>query len=318
MDIQTGLFLRGKVGASPIEGGDSREAPPTIPCASVVPRSSRSRSRARQYATSTSACAAESRAARKRPSTHRNCVTPNHRWQSPILYDVSGTVCDVTHYLVQHYFQDKSGLAEDRYTNVFHVNKEVGSLDAGGLLALLNNVINFYNTAPAGNNRSITGYMPQHAMGPNSRCAVYEFGVAPPNPPLLFLLYNPNDITPALDKEALPAEVAACVSYQGAPVTGIKLASVRGRVYLGPLNSDAADHTHTAKARPSSQFRSDCISSFKALNQGIPDDNPGTFLRQYSPTHSALHAITNWWMDDAWDTQRRRGGDPTSRVTGFP
>jgi hypothetical protein len=224
----------------------------------------------------------------------------------------------VTHYVVQHYFQDVSGLAEDRYTNVFHVEKTSGSLDAAGLLALLNNFVNFYGTAGAGQSNTIQHYMAAHSIGINARVAVYAHGVAPPNPPLLYLLYNPAELEGAGSTAALPAEVASCISYSGAPVAGVKMASVRGRCYLGPLNQNAVTPLGGTKARPHVDFRNDAILAFKYLNQAIPDDNPNTYLRQYSPTRGALHPITNWWMDDAWDTQRRRGGVATSRVAGTP
>lgn len=224
----------------------------------------------------------------------------------------------MTHYVVQHYFQDVSGLAEDRYTNVWHVNSESGSLDAGGLLDLLNNFINFFGTTATGASTSIGNYLAPHARGTNSRCAVYAFGATPPNPPLLYLQYDPVAAFGSHSANALPAEVSCCISYAGDPVGGIPIASVRGRSYIGPLNTDASASGANVKARPSVAFRTDLVAAFKALNAQIPVDNPGTYLRQYSPTHAALHPITHWWADDAWDTQRRRGGDPTGRVTGTP
>jgi hypothetical protein len=35
----------------------------------------------------------------------------------------------------------------------------------------------------------------------------------------------------------------------------------------------------------------------------------------YSPTDDAYHEVANGWVDNAWDTQRRRGYKPTSRTT---
>jgi hypothetical protein len=36
----------------------------------------------------------------------------------------------------------------------------------------------------------------------------------------------------------------------------------------------------------------------------------------WSRIEHAAHSVTNYYVDDEWDIQRRRGGRPTSRVSG--
>jgi hypothetical protein len=36
----------------------------------------------------------------------------------------------------------------------------------------------------------------------------------------------------------------------------------------------------------------------------------------WSKADGQARAVSNWWVDDEWDTQRRRGLRPTTRVSG--
>jgi hypothetical protein len=48
-----------------------------------------------------------------------------------------------------------------------------------------------------------------------------------------------------------------------------------------------------------------------------PAGSLGPFWAVYSPTDQALRQVVEVSTDDAFDTQRRRGSDPTSRVRAF-
>jgi hypothetical protein len=121
----------------------------------------------------------------------------------------------------------------------------------------------------------------------------------------------------------LPLEVASCLSFTGGALAPgrttapAKAASRRGRVYVGPLNEAAVIGTLGEHPHPRDTFMQDCtvagsrlITDVGALG-AVPGDVAWVV---YSRTTREVTAITGGYMDDEWDTQRRRGGTATSRV----
>lgn len=104
-------------------------------------------------------------------------------------------------------------------------------------------------------------------------------------------------------------ELALCCSFQAARVSGEPQARRRGRVYVGPHDSGA----FASDGRPST----DVITAVAAFGQDLLDGfglmTSGAWV-VYSPTDASSAAVTNGWVDDAWDIQRRRGVAPTSRT----
>lgn len=122
---------------------------------------------------------------------------------------------------------------------------------------------------------------------------------------------------------AYPSEVAICLSFQAERVSGENQARRRGRVYLGPLDADAGEAVGsrvvvTSAARTAIANAADAMATQNPLTDAI--------WATFSPTTAgsppwsegvlgdAMHAVTNGWIDNAFDTQRRRGTDPTSRT----
>lgn len=128
--------------------------------------------------------------------------------------------------------------------------------------------------------------------------------------------------------KSLPAEVAACLTFDSRLDTDASVpetvpggptgpegdahprARRRGRIYLGPLNDTASSATGggTAAVRVSAAFRSSAVRAFSEnLADGLLPFNlvPAVF----SPTDWIARRIVRVWMDDAFDTQRRRGVD---------
>jgi hypothetical protein len=133
--------------------------------------------------------------------------------------------------------------------------------------------------------------------------------------------------TAANSGEAMPAEAAICVSFQGVRESGKVQARRRGRVYIGPVTS-ANTGSH---ARPNSADINDLVAAAQALIDAsqasstwkwciFSPTNAGGF---YEPGGSgppyfggdAMVVVDNGWVDNAWDTQRRRGLSPTARTT---
>lgn len=109
----------------------------------------------------------------------------------------------------------------------------------------------------------------------------------------------------------LPAEVALCLSYRKVPVTGETERRQRGRIYVGPLTIDALNTGSTAgDMRPNPET----MATIRQAGGGLMDNVIGADWCVYSPTSGQLKIIDEVSTDDAFDTQRRRGADPTTRV----
>lgn len=106
--------------------------------------------------------------------------------------------------------------------------------------------------------------------------------------------------------ETLPAEVAVCISFQGLRVSGEEQRRRRGRIFLGPI-SDARNED----GRPQASLLDDLVTNFVDF---IGDLNAESCLfGVYSRADSAFVEVANVWVDNAFDTQRRRGVAVTSR-----
>jgi hypothetical protein len=117
---------------------------------------------------------------------------------------------------------------------------------------------------------------------------------------------------------SLPLEVSACLSFKGTlSIDGTAGPSEagrrRGRVYLGPLqtrvNTNASDKTPTI----STNFRDACTGAAAFFSNSNLDLN--IFWVVWSPTAGDATRVHEGWMDDDFDTQRRRGEDATARTT---
>jgi len=109
----------------------------------------------------------------------------------------------------------------------------------------------------------------------------------------------------------LPSEVAMCLSFQGVKLAGSPQARRRGRVYIGPLAVGTLD----TNGRPTSTSRTTLANAggtFKGAVTAIASD---VAWAVWSPSNQAAVPVADGWVDDAFDTQRRRGVVRTTRNT---
>lgn len=109
----------------------------------------------------------------------------------------------------------------------------------------------------------------------------------------------------------LPAEVALTMSFQGEKVSGLNQARRRGRLFLGPLCMNPGN-----AATPPFQLITDGVAAMKQL-KAESDASLRWQWRIWSPSNSNSVLVDNGWIDNVWDTQRRRGPKATAR-TVFP
>jgi hypothetical protein len=131
---------------------------------------------------------------------------------------------------------------------------------------------------------------------------VYDVAGTPPNPPIVDKTVNANAVTGV----GSPREIACCLSF----FAGQNVKRKRGRLYvpfywLFPASA-LAD-------RPSSTVRAKVGELAQVLQDlGSVDIDWSV----WSKADGQAHAVSDWWVDDEWDTQRRRGLRPTARLTG--
>lgn len=110
----------------------------------------------------------------------------------------------------------------------------------------------------------------------------------------------------------LPPEVSLCGSFQAVPQSGIPQSRRRGRIYLGPLNVGTLD----VDGRPLATRITVLRNALNALR--VASAAAATWDWTVFSTRNLIgYTIANGWVDNEFDTQRRRGRLPTTR-TVFP
>jgi hypothetical protein len=118
----------------------------------------------------------------------------------------------------------------------------------------------------------------------------------------------------------LPEECAVVLSFQADPASGMNQKRRRGRVYLGPFSTSNVIVVNN-RCRVIGTTVATIRDAALALHNASLASTEFEWV-VYSPTNAAGGPPETWWapvqqgwVDDAWDTQRRRGTDPTTRST---
>lgn len=203
-----------------------------------------------------------------------------------------------------------TGLPEDVSVNTFHFMTDGPVGEAGP--DIRDRLLEFYNTAaPSPGVNPLSYWLSAHIdrSGLPSTITVYDLADLKPRAPrysTTFFLGAPSNTT------SLPFEVAACASFAGEPVSGIPAARRRGRIFLGPLTTAANDPgSATVPSRLNEQVRLDLVGASRRM-AGVSGD--GLTWCVWSRVSQAMVPIVRGWVDDAFDTQRRRGNAPNVRT----
>lgn len=201
--------------------------------------------------------------------------------------------------------QGPSGLARDRYINTWHFDVTATSITPDVATNIGSSLDLFYGP--------VDGFIRSQLDRVDYR--LYDLNEPEPREPtLVAAAAQPSGLG-----EALPFEVATCLSFYG----GRNLPRRRGRIYLGPLTTACMESkAGNGEPGPSLAFRTAMLDGAEALGGAVRTaggDGAGSWV-VYSPTAAAAggvstHAVSDAWVDDAFDTQRRRGDDPTTRTT---
>jgi hypothetical protein len=127
-----------------------------------------------------------------------------------------------------------------------------------------------------------------------------------PRAPVLVDTFNASGLSGV---PGLPPEVALCMSFQGTQVSGVNQARRRGRVYLpfmitGALGTDGRPAAATLTAAAA-------VGNSLVDASNASSDWSWTTFSRVAPGYAT---VVNGWVDNEFDTQRRRGRKATTRL----
>lgn len=207
-------------------------------------------------------------------------------------------------------FDHVSALPEDQVVNTFH-------FDSGTLLrstatnwdAIDAALIDFYTHTQTTGGLKVVNLLSRNMVG-TATIRQYDLGDAKPRVPVRV---TAMPFSPQLTDNALPEEVALVMSFSGPLLSGTVAARRRGRVYLGPINGNR----NGSDGRPTTVT----LQTIQQAGGRLIND-AGTIWAVYSPTSDPNPTfstvglfVDHGWVDNGWDTQRRRGRAATSRLT---
>jgi hypothetical protein len=207
-------------------------------------------------------------------------------------------------YDVQVTLNHDSALPEDSMVNTWHVSGDLGATP--GLVA--QEFIDFYFAAAPGALNTIAARLSSKLNG-SGTVKLYNRADVKPRVPVVDVDFSGKTV----GGTAMPSEVAACLSFKAAAGSGVNANRRRNRVYIGPL----AEMARTSSTDPTvdSIFRSDLGKALQALKDGIEAVTTDlATLVGFSPTDGVPWTIAECWVDNAFDTQRRRGEEATART----
>lgn len=235
-------------------------------------------------------------------------------------------------YLVQATLKRKSGLPEDFIVNDFVVQADETWDPDSQLIEVTGTVASFYNLVQS-TTKSIASY-----LGPSflNTANAHELNVyditdnldgSPHGSPVATDTFSTAAVSIGFDPMA--DEVASVLTLRG---QGWQTALVEtadadvpadakrdrprqrhtGRIFLGPLNT-TANETDPALyvSRPLGTFRTTVLDSLEDLQDGLLVN--GHRLCVWSRKNAAVYEVVAGEVDNAWDTVRSRGVDPTIR-----
>jgi hypothetical protein len=195
----------------------------------------------------------------------------------------------------------------------------VDATDAASLHAA---VQGFYNNTQTTNSRKVREFLSETISRSALACKTDVYlldsagklaGTSP--------LGSPSDsdtwtLGAGLGTAAMPSEVALVNSFQAdysgaAEESGSTRprARRRGRIYLGPLQQGAASTATNTESRPVAAF----VTVIKEASEQLLGD-ADTQWGVWSRADAAVRLCIQGYVDNAFDTQRRRGQAPTTRT----
>lgn len=198
-----------------------------------------------------------------------------------------------------------TNMPSDVVTNTFHFDP-LTPLDMAATIPLvMPGLAQFYSQV-----YNATYKMGNYLVPGSATVHWYDLGDPPPRSPTIVSL----GATITTVATAIPTEVACVLSMQAPQVSGQPQARRRGRIYLGGV-TELWMQTSTSAAFPTWSGAGVLhVTAAAAVFADAVRDN-GVRWSVWSTVDAASALVTNGWVDNSPDTQRRRSVDASSRTT---
>lgn len=199
-----------------------------------------------------------------------------------------------------------TGLPEDVVSNNLYF-ATVAAPTPEQIQAIYDGIVAFYNDVLG--TRTLASFLSPTISRTADACTIklYDIAETPPRQPISEETFTLGTVP---GSTAMPQEVALCASFRAAYVSGQPPARRRGRIYVGPFAPGAAT---TTGDRPHANLMDRCMLGMQEL-YALTDAEAVDWC-VYSTVDNIARVVTTVWVDNAFDTQRRRGLNATSRIT---
>jgi hypothetical protein len=171
--------------------------------------------------------------------------------------------------------------------------------EADTLPAIEVELLQFYNTY-------VSALLSEDIAASGHTWTWYKMSDPPPRAPVR---ETPWVFSNAPADDGMPSEVALVLSFQADKVSGLPQARRRGRIYIGPIRT-----APNVDGRPTAGIMNVLATGAAAML--LESNNNGVWTwAVYSTVNQTAVNVTNGWIDNSWDTQRRRGLERTARTT---
>lgn len=206
-------------------------------------------------------------------------------------------------------FKAATGFAKDDIVNTFWFSDGDGEMAPTAAADIGGNLSSFYNTIVSGTGSNIANFLSPYLSRDADAVHVRTYDMSLPKfdriPHSFFFTLGAAGST-----STLPEEVAITCSFHGAaPVKRTE----RGRIYIGPLTVQALASQTGKPTRVLTNLQTIITGACARLKTDTDAD-----LRTwnvFSQKLQQVETITGGFVDDAFDTQRRRGPAPLARVS---
>ena len=134
----------------------------------------------------------------------------------------------------------------------------------------------------------------------------YDVVGTPPNYPVYETSFNLTALPAAVE---LPMELCLAVSYKNNSSNNVLRARRRGRIYISGWAT-----ARNSQGRPDSAAYTGLATAYKDYCDTVNTIGSLTAVI-YSRVQDIVNNVEEVWCDNEWDTQRRRGGEATTRTT---
>lgn len=199
-------------------------------------------------------------------------------------------------YLAQVELASVSNVAKDSVVNTFAFR----AVDPNATFTnLCNGIASLYQSLDAYMGSSLNGTANAHTV------KLYHLIEPEPRPPVHTQRFSAGSAL-----KPYPAEVALCLSFAADAPSGSRPARRRGRIFLGPMAENSGVLVD-GYIRPTGVVKDGCAVALEAFGLGAAV--LGWQWCVWSRADNTLFPVVRGWINDEFDTQRRRGPEVTSR-----